>query len=98
MCEKIPVHRASAVDEKMKKDQSERRDHQHRRNKRGRRSKPAFEFAPPVAAFSFGMHGYCTARVADVPVVMVLRRSCATRFTRMVTPKSTRPISNNAPR
>ena len=39
-----------------------------------------------------------SARVADVVVVMVLRRSCAIRFTRIVTPKSTSPISNKASR
>src|SRR6266480_3780457 len=82
----------------MKKDQAERRDHQQRRNERDGRRQPAFDFAPSVIVCSAGIHGHCTARVADVVVVMVLRRSCAIRFTRIVTPKSTSPISNNAPR
>src|SRR5437773_12407283 len=84
----------------MKEDQTQRRDHQQRGNKRGCRSQSILDLAPVmvIVVCSGGIHRHCTARVVDVVVVMVLRRSCAIRFTRIVTPKSTSPISNNASR
>src|SRR4029450_2053990 len=82
----------------MRKDQSQRRNYQDRGNKGGCRSQRILDLPPLMAVCGAGIHRHCTARVADVVVVMVLRRSCAIRFTRMVTPKRTSPISNNAPR
>src|SRR5207249_3422582 len=94
-CEKVPVQRTGAMDDKMKKHQPQRRDHKNRRNKGDAGCQRAFDFAPGVTACSAQMHDYCTARVADV-VAMVRRSSCARRFTKMVIPKRTSPISNNA--
>src|SRR5216117_4332794 len=79
----IPVHRTSAIDEEMKKYQTQWGDHKNRGNKRNRRCQRALNFAPGLIVCSFQMHRYCTARVTDV-VVMVRSRSCARRFTRIV--------------
>src|SRR5205823_8012176 len=93
--EEVPVHGTGAVGEKMKKYEPQRRDHKKRRNERDRRRQRTFDFAPGVVVCSSRIHSYCTARVADV-VPIVCRRICATRFARIVVPKSTSPISNNA--
>src|SRR6266436_7505547 len=79
----------------MKKYQPQRRYHEHGRNEGDSRCQPAFDFSPGVVVCSSRVHGYCTARVVD-GVEKVRKSSCARRFTRIVIPKRTSPISNNA--
>src|SRR5205814_2187590 len=83
--EEVPVHGTGAVSEKVKKDETQWRDHKKRRNERDRRCQAAFGLAPGMIVCSFQMHRYWTARVVDV-VLIVCRRSCASKLARIVVP------------
>src|SRR5262249_49258582 len=66
--EEVPVHGTDAVDEQVKKHQTQWQDHENSRHESECARQAALEFSPAVVVLSFESHSYCTARVSDVAV------------------------------